>query len=125
MRWSDEESAAARRRRCVDDPDDRRRERIYPCRVGWLGWAVDRGPWLRGAITTAAALAPEVELAFDREGRAALAPRSCYAFSGRWRGPVAAARPRRFRLCPTGIYAGGRLYPLARGVWAWFRLNVD
>jgi hypothetical protein len=80
---------------------------------------------LRGPITSAAALEPEVELALDRASRATPPPRSCYAFSGRWRGPAAGARPQHFQLCPTGIYANRRLYPLDRGVWAWFRLNVD
>jgi hypothetical protein len=79
----------------------------------------------RGVITTAAALKPEVELAFDRPGRSSPRPKSCYAFAGVWRGPAARARPHRFLLCTTGIYAGGRLYPLGRGVWAWFRLNVE
>jgi hypothetical protein len=80
---------------------------------------------LRGAITTAAALEPEVELALDRTSRKSPPPTGCYAFTGVWRGPAAAARPRRFQLCSTGIYADGRLYPLDRQVWAWFRLNVD
>ena len=26
---------------------------------------------------------------------------------------------------PRGLYANGRLHPLRRGVWEWFRLNVD
>ena len=77
-----------------------------------------------GMITTAAALKSPVELAVDRTGRPAPRPRRCYAFAGRWQGP-AAARPRRFLLCATGIYANHRLYPLRRGVWEWFRLNVD
>jgi hypothetical protein len=77
-----------------------------------------------GPITTAAALRPEVELALDRGGRSGSPPRRCYAFSGVWRGPAVAARPRSFLLCPAGIYADGRVYPLSRGVWAWFRLNV-
>jgi hypothetical protein len=80
---------------------------------------------LSGAITTAAALKDPVELAFDRVGRRAALPRRCYGFTGRWRGPASMARPRRFRLCPAGVYAGHRLYPLRRGVWEWFRLNVD
>jgi hypothetical protein len=77
-----------------------------------------------GSISTAAALKPEVELALDRIGRSSRRPRSCYAFTGVWRGPAAQRRPERFLLCPTGIYAGERLYPLDRDVWAWFRLNV-
>lgn len=77
-----------------------------------------------GTITTAAALKAPVELALDRTGRSAPLPRSCYAFSGRWQGPAAAARPARFLLSPAGIYANDRLYPLRRGVWEWFRLNV-
>jgi hypothetical protein len=71
-----------------------------------------------------AALKDPVELALDRRGRRTPAPKSCYAFAGRWRGPAAAARPRRFLLCGGGVYAGGRLYPLRRGVWEWFGLNV-
>jgi hypothetical protein len=79
----------------------------------------------RRVITTAAALKPEVELAFDRPSRSSPRPKDCYAFAGVWRGPAARARPHRFLLCETGIYAAGRLYPLDRGVWAWFRLNVE
>jgi hypothetical protein len=78
----------------------------------------------RGMIETAAALASPIELAFDRLGRQATRPRGCYSFNGRWRGPSASLRPRRFDLCAQGVYADGRLYPLPRGVWAWFRLNV-
>jgi hypothetical protein len=78
-----------------------------------------------GMITTAAALKSPVELALDRTGRSAPRPRRCYAFAGRWQGPTAAARPRRFLLCATGIYTNHRLHPLRRGVWEWFRLNVD
>jgi hypothetical protein len=80
---------------------------------------------LSGLITTAAALKAPVELAFDRVSRRAVRPRGCYAFSGRWRGTAAATRPRRFLLCAAGVYADHRLYPLSRGVWEWFRLNVD
>jgi hypothetical protein len=80
---------------------------------------------LSGAITTAAALEDPVELAFDRTGGAAARPKGCYGFSGRWRGPAAATRPRRFLLCAAGIYADHRLHPLRRGVWEWFQLNVD
>jgi hypothetical protein len=86
-------------------------------RIAYLGQ-------FHGMITTAAALASPVELALDRLGRPAARPRGCYAFTGRWRGPNASLRPRRFGLCARGVYAGGRLYPLGRGVWAWFRLNV-
>lgn len=77
-----------------------------------------------GLLKTAAALKSSVELALDRAGQAAPKPRRCYAFTGRWRGPVAALRPRRFHLCADGLYADRRLYPLRRGVWEWFRLNV-
>jgi hypothetical protein len=76
-------------------------------------------------ITTAAALKSPVELALDRPGQSAPRPSRCYAFSGRWQGAAAARRPRRFFLCAVGIYADHRLYPLRRGVWEWFRLNVD
>lgn len=78
-----------------------------------------------GMITTAAALTSPVELALDRVGHSAPSPSGCYAFSGRWRGAAAARRPRHFLLCAAGIYADHRLHPLRRGVWDWFRLNVD
>jgi len=77
-----------------------------------------------GLLKTAAALKTPLEMALDRIGRAAPQPRRCYALTGRWRGPAAALRPRRFLLCAQGVYAGGHLYPLQRGVWEWFRLNV-
>jgi hypothetical protein len=80
---------------------------------------------LTGMITTVAALEDPVEMAVDRIGRTAPQPRQCYVFRGRWRGPAAALRPRRFLLCPGGVYANGHLYPLRRGVWEWFRLNVN
>jgi hypothetical protein len=80
---------------------------------------------LRGPIKTTAALKPEIELALDRTAHRTPPPKGCYAFSGRWHGPAAGARPRRFVLCPTGVYADQRLYPLDNGVWAWFHLNVD
>lgn len=80
---------------------------------------------LTGTITTADALRDPVEMALDRNGHTAPRPRECYAFSGRWRGPAAALRPREFHLCPGGVYANGHLYPLRRGVWEWFRLNVE
>jgi hypothetical protein len=71
-----------------------------------------------------AVLRTPVELALNRIGRAAPKPRSCYPLSGSWRGPRAALRPRKFLLCPRGVYAAGRLYPLGHGVWAWFQLNM-
>ncbi len=77
-----------------------------------------------GLLKTAAALRSPVELALDRTGRAAQQPHRCYPFTGRWRGPAAALRPRRFLLCAEGVYADQRLYPLGRGVWEWFQLNV-
>jgi hypothetical protein len=80
---------------------------------------------LTPVIATAAALKDPVEMALDRTGRAAVKPRRCYVFSGRWRDPAAALRPRRFLLCPAGVYANGHLHPLRRGVWEWFRLNVN
>lgn len=80
---------------------------------------------LAGVITTAAALKDPVELALDRVGRPSPRPKGCYAFSGRWQGPAAASRPRSFQLCAAGVYANHRVYPLRRGVWEWFRLNVD
>jgi hypothetical protein len=78
-----------------------------------------------GAITTAAALRDPIELALDRRGRAGPEPRRCYQFGGRWRGPAAARRPREFLLCSAGVYADHHLYPLRRGVWEWFLLNVN
>jgi hypothetical protein len=80
---------------------------------------------LSGMITTAAALKSPVELALDRLGHSAPRPSGCYAFSGLWRGAAAAKRPRDFLLCAAGVYAADRLHPLRRGVWEWFRLNVD
>lgn len=77
-----------------------------------------------GLLKTAAALKGPVELALDRTARAARQPRRCYSFTGGWRGPAAALRPRRFLLCAAGVYAGRRLYPLRRGAWEWFQLNV-
>ena len=79
----------------------------------------------RGAFSgVLSALRGPVELALDRSGRAAPQPRRCYAFGSRWRGPAAPFRPRRFLLCAEGVYTAGRLHPLGRGVWRWFRLNV-
>ena len=78
-----------------------------------------------GMIATAAALKDPIELALDRTGRPSRKPSGCYAFSGRWKGPAAARRPRSFFLCAAGIYANHRVYPLRRGVWEWFRVNVD
>lgn len=77
-----------------------------------------------GMLKTAAPLKNSVELALDRTGRQAPEPRRCFAFTGTWRGPAAAARPRRFSLCPNGVHAAHRLYPLRHGVWEWFQLNV-
>ena len=79
----------------------------------------------RGSITTAAALKPVVEMALGRTSRESPRPQGCYAFAGVWRGPAARVRPHQFLLCSTGIYSHGRLYPLDRRVWAWFRLNAD
>jgi hypothetical protein len=77
-----------------------------------------------GLLKTADALKDPVELAVDRRGRPSPHLVGCYTFTGRWEGPAAAARPRRFALCPAGIYARGVVYPLRRGVWEWFNLNV-
>ena len=77
-----------------------------------------------GLLKTAQALTSPVELALDRRGRAAREPRACFPLSGRWRGPAASLRSRAFLLCAAGVYADHRLYPLRRGVWEWFRLNV-
>jgi hypothetical protein len=88
-----------------------------PIRITYLGR-------FTGLLKTAAALAGPLELSLDRQGHPAPMPGSCYGFRAVWKGPAAARRPRMFRLCPGGIYARGRLYPLRRGVWAWFDLNV-
>jgi hypothetical protein len=77
-----------------------------------------------GQLKTAGALKGPAELALDRPGKAAAPPRRCYTFTGSWRGPATTLRPRRFLLCPGGVYAARRLYPLRQGVWEWFRLNV-
>jgi hypothetical protein len=77
-----------------------------------------------GLLKTAAALKSPVELALDRTGRPAAQPSRCYPFTGSWRGPAAAIRPRRFLLCAEGVYADHRLHPLGRGVLEWFQLNV-
>jgi hypothetical protein len=104
--------------------DRARRASLFRTRPTVLG-SIQYLGMLSGMITTAAALKSPVELALDRPGRAALQPRRCYSFTGRWRGPRAAIRPRRFLLCGGGVYAAHRLYPLAQGVWEWFRLNVN
>jgi hypothetical protein len=78
----------------------------------------------RGNTLKTAALKGPVELALNRRGRVAPVPSRCDPLAGSWRGPRAALRPRRFLLCPGGVYADGRLYSLRRGVWEWFRLNV-
>jgi len=88
-----------------------------------LAWISYHGGF-PGLLKTAAALKTPVELALDRRGRPGAQPRQCYPFSGRWQGPAATRRPRRFFLCAQGVYADQQLFPLARGVWAWFRLNV-
>lgn len=80
------------------------------------------GPFPAAPAFEATLKAP-LELALDRRGRVAPQPRGCYRLSGRWRGPAVKLRPRRFLLCPTGVYVAGRLHPLGRGVWAFFRLN--
>jgi hypothetical protein len=106
--------------RLLDRARPLRRFRRYPtvlARITYFG----RFP---GQLTTAAALKEPMELALDRTGGAAEQPQRCYAFIGRWRGPHAARRPRRLFLCAAGVYADGLLYPLRRGVWEWFQLNV-
>jgi hypothetical protein len=71
-----------------------------------------------------AVLKGSVELALDRRGRAGPQPHRCYSLAGSWRGPAAAHRPQRFLLCPGGVYAHGRLYPLRPGAWRWLELNA-
>lgn len=76
-------------------------------------------------ISGPGALRSPVELALDRTPRpVASKPRDCFELAGAWRGPAARLRPSRFSLCSSGVYADGRLHPLARGVWAWFDLNL-
>jgi hypothetical protein len=86
-------------------------------RVSYLGTAPR-------AANIAALLRSPVELAVGRTARVASRPRRCFGFIGRWVGPAAAERPRRFFLCREGVYAAGRLHPLGRGVWEFLRLNV-
>lgn len=65
-----------------------------------------------------------LELAFERRSvTAGPAPAQALRFTGRWRGPAAASRPRRFALGPSGVYAGRVRYPLERGVWAFADAN--
>ncbi len=91
-------------------------------RIAYLG---SRRAFL-GALKTPLALADEVDLAVDRTPTTNVAPpQRCFPFSGSWHGPRASVRPRRFWLCPTGIYSHGTLYRLERGVWEWFALNVQ
>ncbi len=76
-------------------------------------------------ITGPGALTNPVELALDRTPKPVSSrPRGCFELAGSWTGPAARLRPLRFSLCPSGVYADGRLHPLARGVWAWFDLNL-
>jgi hypothetical protein len=96
------------------------RFRAGPTVLTRVGYA---GPF-PGLLQTAAELKSPVEMALDRKGRTAPRPRSCFALTGRWHGPAGGLRPHRFLLCPDGVYADGRLHPLRRGVWQWFRLNV-
>lgn len=77
------------------------------------------------SIKSPAALRDPIELALDRTPRPlASTPRGCFELAGAWRGPAAASRPARFALCQEGVWARGRLYPLRRGVWDWFDLNL-
>jgi hypothetical protein len=67
-----------------------------------------------------------LELAFDRRPVRATAAgpgAGAFAFVGRWHGPAARLRPRRFTLGPRGVYSGGLLYGLDRGVWAFADAN--
>jgi hypothetical protein len=77
-----------------------------------------------GVVKTVSALKGSVELALDRKGQREQQSRRCHSLAGSWRGPAAAHRPRQFLLCPGGVYAHGRLYPLGRGAWRWLELNV-
>jgi hypothetical protein len=78
----------------------------------------------RGMIHTAGALAGPLELALDRRGRPVRRPPGCYSFKLTWAGPSKTIRPAHVFLCRSGVYASGVLYPLNRGVWEWFDLNV-
>jgi len=57
-----------------------------------------------------------IELAFNRpqlSRRAPKRPTNCVAFRATWVGPNAATRPTRFWSCVGGLWAGGRIYPVA------------
>jgi len=89
-------------------------------RISYLGRRAFSGP-----LASPLALTDDFELAADRTPKRNVAlPQRCFSFTGRWRGPRASVRPRRFYLCPTGMYSRGTLYRLKRGVWEWFALNV-
>lgn len=80
-----------------------------------------RGQLVRPALAN---LRVGLELGFDRRGvPATTIPPSALRFTGRWRGPDAAQRPRRFALGPLGVYSGGLLHRLERGVWAFADAN--
>ena len=54
-----------------------------------------------------------IEMALNQAGREASAPSKCAAFTGRWAGRRARARPTSFCVAANGgIYAEGKLYPL-------------
>ncbi len=60
-----------------------------------------------------------VQRAFNQfaSARPARAPSDCVMFRAAWRGPLASGRPDGFCVAPAGgVYAGGRAYPLSRGV---------
>jgi hypothetical protein len=71
-----------------------------------------------------AAVTGSVELSILRKGVTSSEPIACYRLTGTWKGPVAADRPKRLLLCRSGVFADGRLHPLNRAIWEWFRRNV-
>lgn len=81
-----------------------------------------RGRRVRPALAN---LLVALELAFDRRPvRATGSPgTAAFSFVGRWQGPQARLRPRRFTLGPQGVYSGGLLYRLDPGVWAFANAN--
>lgn len=80
-----------------------------------------RGQLVRPALAN---LRVGLELGFARRGvPAATIPPTALRFTGRWRGPEAGLRPRRFALGPLGVYSGGLLHRLGRGVWGFAYAN--
>lgn len=75
----------------------------------------------RGSTAALAGVTGSIELALHRRGAEAPEPTGCYPLAGSWNGSAAASRPARLLLCRNGVHAAGRLHPLSRVVWEWFR----